>query len=128
MFTARSARPSAISRAAAQRAAADQRAGLVHPVEDRVVVGAEAVPGSSPASPAPRGPPSRYDGDVHPLQLGVRRGLRLEELDPLQHAELAGEPHGQVEPDRVERVVAAEVVGEELRCPHHRGSRAHGGT
>src|SRR5689334_18982319 len=96
MLTARSARPSAIS-----RAAADEAAGLVHPREDRVVVGAEAVPrvvAELRCGTDGRQVRRRMD----PLHLGGRGGVRLEEVDPLEDAELAGQPDRQIEPDRVE--------------------------
>ena len=122
----RSARPSAISRAASSEPPQISELSLVL----RSKIGLSSVPGpcagSSPLSGATR-TACRYDAHVHPFQLGVRCRLRLEELHPLQHPELAGQPHGQIETDRVQRVVPGEPVGEELRCPHHRSSRAHTG-
>ena len=108
-----------------ERAAADQAAGLVHVREDRVVVGAQAVHRVAALSGA-RAHGRHVGRRVDPLHLGGRAGSGSRSSTPSRNAELAGQPHGQVEPDRVERVVRAQAVGEELRRPHHRGSRAHG--
>ena len=99
MFTARSARPSAISRAASSEPPQTSALASCIPFEDRVVVGAEPVADVVSPSRAPGVTAARYDGDVHPLQLLVGRRLRHEQRHALQHAELAGQPHGQVQPD-----------------------------
>ena len=108
-----------------QRAAADQRAGLVHPEEDRVVVGAEAVP--DPERRLRRGlDRARKDGTWMRWISSSGAGSGTIGSTPSSDPQLGGEAHGQVEPDRVERVVVAQVVGQELGCPHHSSAGAHG--
>ena len=125
MFTARSARPSTISRAASRShrrpdsspRASPRRSGC-RPCRARAR--------SRRPFPAPLArPPGTTECGPAPARRRCR--LRLEEVHPLQHPELADQPHGQVETDRVQRVVPVEPVGEELPCPHHRSSRAHAG-
>ena len=126
MLTARSARPSAISPAAAQRAAADQRAGLVHA---RRRSGCRRCPGRARVPTPLRRDSHGRDVRRHVDALRPRRPARAParaSSTPSRTPSSRGEAHGQVEPDRVERVVVAQVVGQELGRPHHRGAGAHG--
>ncbi|GGP40616.1 hypothetical protein GCM10010185_09600 [Saccharothrix coeruleofusca] len=67
---------------------------------------------------------------MHPLDLGVVGPRRPHQLDPVEHPQLGGQPDGQVQPDRVERVVPAQVVAEERLVPDDGGldRGADGGT
>ena len=105
-----------------QRTAAHQRTRLVHVLEDRVVLGAQPVPDPERrvGRRLDRGQVGRQ---VHPLHLGVRGLLGHERRDPLEHPEPGGQPHGQIQPDRVQRVLTTEVVAEELRGPDDRRAR-----
>ena len=126
MFTARSARPSAISRAASSEPPQIRQLASCIPSK----IGLSSVPSpcakSSPFSGAAR-TASRYDGTCTRSSSASGAGSGSRRSHPLQHPKLAGQPHGQVETDRVQRVIRVEPLGEELRCPHHRSSRAHAG-
>jgi hypothetical protein len=109
-----------------QGGAADPRARLVHAVEDRIVRGVEA-----PAAKerVVRGHPHGFEvvGPVHAGQRGVvgRGGHEQAYPRPVEHAELAGEGHGELHPDRVHRVVT-HVIGEQRLVPDHRRRLRHG--
>ena len=113
-----------------ERGARDQRGGLVHAGEGRVVRGADAARQVG----VPRVGAGRLDGLdvlllVHQQQLVVGRRLGPDQrhVRQVEHAELAGQPHGEVDPQRVERVVRAEVVGDQRLVPRHTDRRAHAG-
>jgi hypothetical protein len=99
---------------------ADPGAGLMHAVEHRVVRGVEAPAGEERVV---RGEPDRVEvvRPVHPGQRGLVGRLRRDHADrwAVQHAELTGQRHGELDTHRVERVVA-HVVAEQGPVPDHR--------
>ena len=88
----------------------DVRAGVVDVREDRVVLGAEAV--SQVGLAAPAGPDDRLDVAlvVDGEQLLRSAHRRLDDLQMVEHAELAGQAHRQIHADRRHRMRRAEVV------------------
>jgi hypothetical protein len=89
----------------------------VHPAEQRVVRGAQAegvVGLEQLARLLDRGD---VLAAVHQRDQPVVGGLEAPELDAVEDAEGAGQLHGQLDSDRVERVRGAEVVRQELVIP-----------
>ncbi len=106
-----------------RRPAGDQRGRVVHAGEDRVVARAEAVAGERRV--AARGP---YRGEVTRVvdgeQLLLVGGDRRDDLEPVEHPQRPRQPDRQVEPDRVQRMVA-EVVGEVALVPDRARGAVH---
>ncbi|GAB3877089.1 hypothetical protein GCM10029964_025500 [Kibdelosporangium lantanae] len=65
---------------------------------------------------------------MHAQEVFLGRRLGVEQLDPVEHAELPGQRDRQLKADRVERMVSAQVVAEQSGIPHNGGWRAHGPT
>ena len=101
------------------RPTGDQRGVVVHAGEDRVVRGAEAVPDRT--RKVLRRLPHRLDvvRGVDPGQHLVVGRLRLQHLVVLEHAEFAGQRPGQFPAQRVQRMIAAQVVAQHARVPDH---------
>jgi len=102
---------------------------LVHAGEDRVVAVPEAVPHAEPAHDVVGR--ATYGGDVvavvNQRQVVVAGGGRRGDRDVRsgEHAEVAGERDGQFEPERAQRVVAAEVVRRQRVVPEDQHRVAH---
>jgi hypothetical protein len=113
-----------------ERPGCDPRAGLVHPHERRVVLGAEPAALVRDTG-VERGRPHRRDvvGVVDREQDVVVGHARADDLDALgvEHAELLAEPGRQVQPQRVHRVGVTEVVAREALVPDHAGLCWHDG-
>jgi hypothetical protein len=99
----------------------------VHVVEHGVVGGAEPVPDVPPGHGRL---PHRGEvpGVVDPLDLLVGRLLRNEQLHPVEDAEGGRQPHGQLEANRMQRMLTTEVVPEQRGVPHDRTRQAHDTT
>ena len=70
---------------------------------------------------------SRYAGSCTSVSRSspAGRGASIVTFGAVQHAELPGERHGQRQPDRVQRVLGAQVVGQELVVPDDGDRVAH---
>ena len=109
-----------------RRPPGDQRRGLEHSGEDRVVTGAEpeAFEGRINARVLDR---IEVTSVVHGKQLCPIGRDRGQHRQPVQNTEGAGQPDGQVEAERVERMVA-EVVVEIAVVPDRRSRTSHDPT
>ena len=101
-----------------KRAAHDPSAGLVHALEGRVVVGAQAPTGVG-GGRVGRGLLDRGDVVlvVREEKFLVGRHLGREDVDLVQHTEGTGQPGGQVQAHGSHRVLTTEVVCREGVVP-----------
>jgi hypothetical protein len=106
--------------------AADPGARVVHALEDRIVGSVEA-PAAEERVVRSAAHGREIVGPVHPGQRRVvgRGGHEKLDAGAVEDAELAGEGHGELDPDRVHRMVT-HVVGEQRLVPHHRSRLRHG--
>ena len=107
-----------------RRTAGDQCGRLVHAFEHRVVgrPEPESFEGRVGAGRAHRG---EVRGVVDGQQLRLVRGFGLHDLEAVEHAERAGQPNREIEPHRVQRVIA-EVVGQVALVPDRTRRARHG--
>ncbi len=108
----------------------DAGAGLVHPDERRVVLGAEAAVEVGGRRVGRGRLHRRHVGRVvHGLEQRVVRRLGADDLDSarvVEQSERAGQPGGEVEAQRRHGVRRAEVVPREAVVPDHASLRRHG--
>jgi len=109
------------------RSPGDQRRGLVHPGEDRMVRGAEPMPDREERRIGSRRPADRIDvaGGVHQAQGLVVGRARGEHLETVEHTQAPGQQPGHLPAQWAHRMVTTEVVAEHPRVPDHQRP-AHG--
>jgi hypothetical protein len=98
----------------------------MHPGEAVGVVGAEPVLQVRHVRVL-AGPLDRRDvlGGVHGGQQRIVGDRRRHHLEQVEHAELAGQPHRQLDPDRAHRMAAPEVVRRQILVVHQPAVTAH---
>jgi len=104
------------------RSAGDQRRALVHAREDRIIRCAEPVPDREQKTRS-RCPAHGVDvtqGVDQTQRRDVSR-LRGQDVEAVDDAQRPGQEPGQLPPQRMHRVLPAEVVTEHPRIPHHQG-------
>ena len=104
-----------------QSGARDQSGRVVHAREDRVVRAAEPVAAADDARVRSARALDHLDvaALMDQLELGVGGRVWLADRHTLgvEHPEFAGQPHGQLDPDRSERVRGPEVVADQAVSP-----------